>query len=82
MGCARVSRRFPPCHIISSSPFADASSLDLKAEKENAHNNWITSVGFNKDGDKIVSGSYDKSLKVWDAGRPAHTNRTTHMPPH
>ena len=34
-------------------------------EKKNAHNRLITSVGFNKDGDKIVSGSYDKSLKVW-----------------
>ena len=27
----------------------------------------ISSVAFNKDGDKIVSGSWDKTIKVWDA---------------
>ena len=44
-----------------------AASLELKVEKTNAHSDWIRSVGFNKDGDKIVSGSDDKSLKVWGA---------------
>ena len=41
--------------------------MDLKAEKQNAHSEEITSVAFNKDGDKIVSGSSDKSIKVWGA---------------
>ena len=59
-----------------------AASLDLKAEKQNAHSGWVRSVDFARDGKTIVSGSSDKSIKVWDAGRPAHTNRTTHMPPH
>ena len=58
-----------------------AASLELKVEKQNAHSRPIASVGFNKDGDKIVSGSWDQSIKVWSAGRPAHTTRTTHMPP-
>ena len=36
-------------------------------EKSNAHSSRITSVGFSPDGKKIVSGSWDKTLKVWDA---------------
>jgi len=34
-----------------------AASLELKVEKENAHSDLITSVGFNNDGANIVSGS-------------------------
>ena len=28
--------------------------------------NYVTSVGFNHDGTKIVSGSYDKTIRVWN----------------
>ena len=42
--------------------------LQLKAEKQNAHSDWVTSVAFSPDGKTIVSGSSDKTLKVWDAG--------------
>jgi WD40 repeat protein len=45
-----------------------ADTLELKAEKQNAHSDWISSVGFSPDGKTIVSGSYDKTLKVWAAG--------------
>ena len=37
-------------------------------EKSNAHSGVITSVAYSPDGKTIVSGSYDKTLKVWDAG--------------
>ena len=47
-----------------------AASLELKAEKENAHNNWVLSVAFSPDGKTIVSGS-NETLKVWDAGASA-----------
>ena len=50
-----------------------AASLDLKAEKQSAHSNYVTSVAFSPDGKTIVSGSYDKTLKVWDAGVSAPT---------
>ena len=43
------------------------ASLELKAEKKNAHSNWVTSVAFSPDGSTIVSGSADKTIKVWDA---------------
>ena len=44
-----------------------AASLELKAEKQDAHNGTIWSVAFSPDGKSIVSGSFDKTLKVWDA---------------
>ena len=37
------------------------------AEKQNAHSGAIYSVNFNNDGSKIVSGSWDKTIKVWGA---------------
>ena len=53
-------------------PLADALSLELKAEKQNAHTSGpygsISSVQFSPDGSRIVSGGIeDKTLKVWDA---------------
>ena len=45
-----------------------AASLELKAEKQSAHRNVVASVAFSPDGKSIVSGSYDRTLKVWDAG--------------
>ena len=44
------------------------ASLELKAEKQSAHSQAAMSVGFSPDGATIVSGSYDKTIKVWDAG--------------
>ena len=43
-----------------------AGKLGLLSEKTNAHSNWITSVAFSPDGSKIMSGSGDKTIKVWD----------------
>ena len=54
---------------LSTSPLA-TGSLELKAEKQSAHSGPIFSVAFNHDGTKIVSGSWDKTIKVWDAGAP------------
>ena len=49
-----------------------AASLELKAEKQSAHSDWVRSVAFSPDGKTIVSGSYDQTIKVWDAGALAH----------
>ncbi len=40
----------------------------LLSEKTNAHSREIMSVAFSPDGTKIVSGAYDKMIKVWDSG--------------
>ena len=45
-----------------------AATLELKAEKESAHSDRVQSVAFSPDGKTIVSGSLDKTIKVWDAG--------------
>ena len=46
------------------------ASLDLKAEKQDAHSDIVRSVAFSPDGKTIVSVSYDQTVKVWDAGEP------------
>ena len=54
-----------------------AATLELKAEKQSAHSGRVTSVAFSPDGKTIVSGSYDKTIKVWDAGVSALTHPPT-----
>ena len=57
-----------------------AASLELKAEKQSAHSGPVYSVAFSPDGKTIVSGSYDKTLKVWDAGACALIPLNPHAP--
>jgi len=40
----------------------------MLSEKTNAHSHWVMSVAFSPDGTKIVSGSRDETIKVWDSG--------------
>ena len=40
--------------------------MELLSEKTNAHSHWVMSVAFSPDGTKIVSGSRDQTIKVWD----------------
>ncbi len=52
-----------------------AGKLEALSEKTNAHSDLITSVAFSPDGAKIVSGSHDQTIKVWDSGAPRAQNR-------
>ena len=47
-----------------------ATLINFVAEKTDAHSRCITSVAFSPDGTKVVSGSFDKMIKVWDSGAP------------
>ena len=44
------------------------------SEKTDAHRGGIWSVAFSPDGTKIVSGSPDKTIKVWDSGASEPSN--------
>ena len=48
-----------------SAPALATASLELKAEKQCAHSECVHSVAFSPDGKTIVSGSDDKTIKVW-----------------
>ena len=61
----------PSPSLSLSTPTLAAASLELKAEKQSAHSGIICSVAFSPDGTKIVSGSADYTIKVWDAGASA-----------
>jgi WD40 repeat protein len=54
-----------------------AMLINCVAEKTNAHSDSIWSVAFSPDGTKIVSGSFDQTIKVWDSGAPEPSNRPT-----
>ena len=40
----------------------------MLSENTSAHSSYVMSVAFSPDGTKIVSGSLDKTIKVWDSG--------------
>ena len=52
---------------LTPSRACSAGTLELKAEKQSAHSRAVSSVAFSPDGKTIVSGSYDMTIKVWDA---------------
>eukprot|EP00900_Chrysochromulina_parva_P027921 jgi/Chrpa1/9763/Chrysochromulina_OHIO_Genome00018320-RA len=46
-----------------------ATLIKCLAEKTNAHSDCVASVAFSTDGTKIVSGSEDKTIKIWDSDK-------------
>ena len=49
--------------------------MELLSEKTDAHSALIRSVAFSPDGTKIVSGSDNRTIKVWDSGAREPSNR-------
>ena len=44
--------------------------MELLSEKSDAHSDCVRLVAFSPDGTKIVSGSDDETIKVWESGAP------------
>ena len=49
--------------------------MELLSEKTDAHSDCVRSVVFSPDGTKIVSGSWDETIKVWESGAPEPSKR-------
>ena len=60
--CGRI-----PWQKLSASP-SYAATMELKSQADNAHSNWVMTVAFSPDSRTIVSGGYDKMIKLWEAG--------------
>ena len=77
MGCRHPSPPDPSPSPNLSAPTLAAASLELKAERQNAHIGLaarIDSIAYSHDGKTIVSGGLnDMAIKVWDAGVSALT---------
>jgi WD40 repeat protein len=67
--CAGTLKIAPPWPKLTPAGCL-AGKLGLLSEKTNAHSHNVMSVAFSPDGTKIVSGSDDKTIKVWDSGAP------------
>jgi WD40 repeat protein len=60
----------PPWPNLTPAGFCLAGKLELLNEKTDAHSSFVLSVAFSPDGTKIVSGSDDETIKVWNSGAP------------
>ena len=64
-GCAGALKIAPPRPKLTLAGCL-AGKLELMSKKTNAHSERISSVAFSPEGTKIVSGSADGTIKVWD----------------
>ncbi len=70
LGAPRALKIAPPWPKLTPVLACLADALGLLSEKTNAHGYSISSVAFSPDGTKIVSGSSDGTIRVWDSGAP------------
>ncbi len=51
------------CKGLTSSPIP----VNTRFSIYDGHSNWVTAAGFSPDGTRIISGSWDNTIKLWDA---------------
>src|SRR5262249_32267996 len=63
---------------------AEAAQAPAGAQNQPGHTDWVTSVAFSPEGQRLASASNDQTIKIWDAanGQPilslrGHTDRTS-----
>jgi WD40 repeat protein len=78
----RKSDRYTPEAL---SVFQEARAADVATVAITGHTEWVRSVAYSPDGSRIVSASYDKTARIWDAATGlqlvelrGHTERLRH----
>lgn len=60
------------CKIVSGNRDGTVRVFDMETKRQilciRAHKHFINHVAYSADGSRIVSDSYDNSIKIWDAG--------------
>jgi WD40 repeat protein len=61
------SKSYPTVEMTAQNSLLSSVQMSREVNRLQRHTNWVTSVAFNSDGKRIVSGSWDKTLRLWDA---------------
>jgi hypothetical protein len=76
-----VSQNTPPQPPVPASPAFRDREVWRELRTLRGHTGWVLSVAYSPDGRSIASGSYDNTLKIWDAetGRELRDRKSTRL---